>query len=113
MRRALLATALLLAGVSGAVNGCAEMAAASAAASAAQVAMDTVPSAIRAVADMAVINNNKADWGKPTSVHATKNHYVFFYPTPQSELRRYGHPRMVVVDRRSRVAKLTDPDGGA
>jgi len=66
MRRALLATALLLAGVSGAVTGCAETAAASAAASAAQVAMDTVPSAIRAVADMAVVNNNKTDWGKPS-----------------------------------------------
>lgn len=108
MRRALLTIALLLAGASGAVTGCADMASASAAANAAQVAMDAVPSAIRAVADMAVVNNNKADWGKPTAVRATRNHYVFFYPTPDSELRRYGHPRMVVVDRRSRVAQLLD-----
>ena len=113
MRRALMATALLLAGVSGGVTGCAEMATASAAANAAQVAMDTVPSAIRAVADMAVVNNNRADWGKPTSVRATKNHYVFFYATPESELRRYGHPRMVVVDRRSRVAQLMGMEHGA
>ena len=78
-----------------------------------EVAMDTVPSAIRAVADMAVINNNKADWGKPNAVRQTKNFYVFFYPTPDSELRRNGHPRMVVIDRRSRIAKLTDSDRGA
>lgn len=111
MRRALLATSLL-AGVCVGVTGCAEMAAADAAVETAKVALDTVPSAIRAVADMAVVNS-KADWGKPTAVRATKNHYVFFYPTPDSELRRTGHPRMVVVDRRSRVAQLTDMERGA
>jgi hypothetical protein len=112
MRRALLLTALLLAGASAGVAGCSQMATADAVAETAKAALDTVPSAIRAVADMALVTN-KADWGKPTAVRATKNHYVFFYATPESELRRTGHPRMVVVNRRSRIARLTDMEHGA
>jgi len=111
MRRALLATALL-AGVCGGVTGCAEMAAAQAAVDTAKVAMDTVPSAIRAVADMAVVNNNKTDWGKPSAVHETKHRYVFFYPTPESELRQ-GRIRAVVVDKHSRAVRLLEKQKGA
>jgi hypothetical protein len=114
MRRALLATALL-AGVCGGVTGCAEMAAAEAAANAvgtAKAALDTVPSAIRAVADMAVVNNNKTDWGKPSAVHVTKHRYVFFYPTPESELRQ-GRIRAVVVEKDSRAVRLLEKQRGA
>lgn len=113
MRRALLATALL-AGVCGGVTGCTQMAAADAASDVvgtAKAALDTVPSAIRAVADMAV-TNSKTDWGKPSSVHVTKHRYVFFYPTPQSELRQ-GRIRAVVVDKQSRAARLLEMQKGA
>ena len=111
MRRALLATALL-AGVCGGVTGCAEMATAEAAANTAKVALDTIPAAIRAVADMAVVNNNKSDWGKPSSVHVNKHRYVFFYPTPQSELRQ-GHIRAVVVEKDSHAVRLLEKQNGA
>jgi hypothetical protein len=61
---------------------------------------------------MAVVNNNKTDWGKPSEVHVTKHRYVFFYPTPQSELRQ-GRIRAVVVEKDSRAVRLLEKQRGA